>query len=63
MSRDIVKQKYQLPAGHHTCPKDLDHVDLRIGDLEKLDKWQFVGMASRRRAEFCKPRSAGRHFI
>ena len=36
---------------------------LQFGNLEKLAKWQFVGVASRRRAEFCKPRSAGRKTI
>ena len=32
-------RKLHLP---HTCPKDLEHVDLRIGSLKKLAKWQFV---------------------
>ena len=33
------------------------------GPRKTRQRWQFVGVASRRRAEFCKPRSAGHHFI
>ena len=41
------------------------HVDkllLRVGTISKMAICRG-GMESRRRAEFCKPRSAGRHFI